>query len=72
MDTPPVMQRRDERSRLVVNGQRTDDQQTCTLVVVHEIGDRWVLYPHGASKFGVRLDRTEAVRMARTILAETQ
>jgi hypothetical protein len=57
-----------ERSRLVVDGKRIDNAERCTLVVVHELGGSWAWYPHGFGKFGVRLPRTEAVKVAQAIL----
>ena len=66
---PVIMQRENERSRVVIDGKRIDDGTRCTVVVIHERTGYWGFYPHGFSKFGVRLPRTEAVRMARAILA---
>lgn len=63
-----VMQRENERGRLVVAGRRTDDGGRCELLVVHEVGGTWALYPHGAARFGVRLAHEGAVTVARTIL----
>jgi hypothetical protein len=57
-----------ERSRLVADGRCTDNGERCTLVVVHEAGGSWAWYPHGFGKFGVRLPRAEAVKLARSIL----
>jgi hypothetical protein len=65
---PAIMQRQHERSRLVVDGKRTDNAERCTLVVVHEVGGSWAWYPHGFGKFGVRLPRAEAVKVAQAIL----
>ncbi len=65
---PVVMQREHERRRLSVEGKRTDDGSTCTLLAVHEIGGAWVLYPHGWGKFGVRLPGAHAETLARAIL----
>jgi hypothetical protein len=70
---PAIMQRDNERGRVVVPGKRTDDDDRCTLVVVHEVaGGRWAFYPHGWDKFGVRLEKAEAVQVARAILAGAQ
>lgn len=55
-----IMQRENERGRLVVPGRRTDDGSRCDLLVVHEVGGTWALYPHGASRFGVRLAAVDA------------
>ena len=51
----PLTTSEKERSRLVVNGQRADDGDRCTVVVIHERTGYWGVYPHGFSKFGVRL-----------------
>jgi len=64
----PLTTEEKERSRLIVVGQRADDGDRCSVVVVHERTGFWGVYPHGFGKFGVRLPRTEAVRMARAIL----
>ncbi|MGH3930468.1 MAG: hypothetical protein ACRDTF_10885 [Pseudonocardiaceae bacterium] len=67
---PAVMQRDNERSRIVVEGCRADDGDRCKLVVVHEvIGNCWSLFPHGADQFGVRLAQADAVTVAQAILA---
>lgn len=66
---PAIMQRANERARLVADGKRTDDGDRCELLAVHEVGGTWALYPHGAAKFGVRLPGDEVVRLARAILA---
>lgn len=65
----PVFQLRGERSRVVVTGRRTDDNDRCELVVITDTGGSVALYPHGAAKFGVRVDETTAVKVARAILA---
>ncbi|MDQ3151297.1 MAG: hypothetical protein M3R63_06105 [Actinomycetota bacterium] len=65
---PAIMQRQNERSRIVVDGRRTDDGDRCTLVVVHEVGGTWGLYPYGWGKFGVRLSKAEAIKAAQAIL----
>lgn len=72
MDTPVVMQRENEASRVVLDGKRTDDGTNCSLVMVRERSGARALYPHGAAQLGVRLPETEAVRMARTILADAE
>lgn len=64
----PAMQRDNERGRVVVEGRRSDDNQTCSLVVAHEIDNRWVLCPHGAGTLGVRLEQREALEVPRAIL----
>jgi len=66
---PAITQLKDERSRTVVDGHRTDDGDQCTLVVVREVGGTWALYPHGWGRFGVRLPQAEALKVARAILA---
>ena len=66
---PSPTQRANERSRLVVDGKRTDDGGRCELLAVHEVGGTWALYPHGWPKMGVRLADEVAVRLAQAILA---
>ncbi|MGH3914667.1 MAG: hypothetical protein ACRDTC_14865 [Pseudonocardiaceae bacterium] len=68
-DPWPLTHREKERSRLVVEGTRTDDGDQCTLVVVHEVGGDWLLYPHGWDKFGVRLAKLDALAVAQAVLA---
>ena len=65
MDT--VMQRENEISRIVLNGRRTDDGAACSVVVVHELGGTWAIYPHGMSQLGVRLRHGEVTTMAQAI-----
>jgi hypothetical protein len=65
---PAIMQREDERARIVVTGKRTDDGARCTLVAIHKIGGTWSLYPHGASQLGVRLTEADAATLAHAIL----
>jgi len=66
------MQGHNERSRMVVKGNRTDDNTRCSLVLIHEVGDTWGVYPHGFGKFGVRLAHAEAVKAAQAILGGSQ
>lgn len=67
---PAVMQLHNERSRTVVDGNRTDDDQLCKLVVVHEVtGGCVAFYPHGTTQLGVRLTKADAVKVAQAILA---
>lgn len=65
-----MMQREHERNRLTVDGKRTDDSSTCTLLAVCEIGGTWALYPHGAAQLGVRITQTEATKLAQAILTD--
>ena len=69
-DTPEpwISQRHNELARLVADGRRTDDGQTCSLVLLRTTGGEWRLYPHGVDKFGVRLSDQEARRVAQAIL----
>jgi len=67
-----VMQRENEISRIALDGRRTDDGDLCKLVVIHELGGTWALYPHGVHKFGVRLDDECMIAMARAILADVE
>ena len=62
------MQRENERGRVAVEGQRTDDEGRCTLVVVSEVGRTWAFYPHGVTQLGVRIGQPEAVKVAEAIL----
>lgn len=55
-----------ERARLVVKGHRTDDDSTCTLVVIHELGGTWAI--HGLGNPGVRLSAADMVALANAIL----
>ena len=69
---PVVMQRDNERGRVVVVGRRTDDNTRCALVVIHELGGTWSLYPHGVKQFGVRITKADAITMAQAILGSVQ
>ena len=42
----PLTTREKEHSRVVVEGQRTDNAERCTVVVVHEVGGTWAWYPN--------------------------
>lgn len=64
------LQRENERWRLVVVGRRTDDNDQCSVLAVSEVGGTWALYPHGWGRFGVRLPRDEAERLARAMLPD--
>jgi hypothetical protein len=55
-----------ERARLVVKGQRTDDDSTCTLVVIHEHSGTWAI--HGLGNPGVRLSAADMATLAEAIL----
>lgn len=67
----PLMTQEKERFRVVVAGQRADDGDRCTVVVIHERSGYWGVYPHGFATFGVRLPRAEAVKVAQAILDGT-
>ncbi|MGH3932724.1 MAG: hypothetical protein ACRDTF_22430 [Pseudonocardiaceae bacterium] len=67
-DPWPLTHREKERSRLVVEGTRTDDGDRCALVVVHEVGGTWAAYPHRIDRLGVRPAKADAVRVAEAIL----
>lgn len=69
---PAIAQRHDELAGLVADGRRTDDNQTCSLVLLRKTGGDWHLYPHGVDKFGVRLSGQEARRVAQAILGGDQ
>lgn len=66
------MQLKDERSRTVVEGHRTDNGALCSLLAVHERTGAWVLLPHADPKLGVRLTPAEARTLAQAILAGEQ
>jgi hypothetical protein len=55
-----------ERVRLVVQGRRTDDNSTCTLVVIHEDNGIWAI--HGLGNPGVRLPTADMVALVEAIL----
>lgn len=65
-----VMQRDNERRRVVVEGRRTDDGDRCALVVIHERSGGWALYPHGVAQLGVRVSGSDAAAVAAAILAD--
>jgi hypothetical protein len=65
-----VMQRDNERRRVVVDGRRTDDGTRCALVVIHERNGTWALYPHGADQLGVRIPGKDALTLGRLIAAD--
>lgn len=60
---PAVMQRAHERSRLNMEGKRTDNGDRCTLVAVCEISGTCALYPHGAAQLGVRITQSAAEKL---------
>jgi hypothetical protein len=66
---PAVMQRENEQSRVILEGRLVEGGDRCTFLAIQERAGTWAMYPHGAGKLGVRLSRTEAVRVARAILA---
>lgn len=70
-DPWPLRHRDKERSRLVAEGQRTDNGELCSLMLVDEVGGTWAAYPHGAAQLGVRLSRTEALRVAQKIIKDS-
>jgi hypothetical protein len=55
-----------ERARVVVKGHRTDDDSTCTLIVIHEHNGTWTI--HGLGNPGVRLSAADMVALAEAIL----
>ncbi|MGH3685979.1 MAG: hypothetical protein ACRDSM_13150 [Pseudonocardiaceae bacterium] len=59
-----------ERSRLTVQGRRTNDTSTCTLVVIHEDNGTWAI--HGLGKPGVRLPTTDMIALAEAILVRAR
>lgn len=71
-DPLPIFQLKGERERLVVTGRRTDDDARCELLVIADLSGSFALYPHGVDRFGVRLERQAAVRVAQVILAAAE
>ncbi|MGH3916970.1 MAG: hypothetical protein ACRDTC_26700 [Pseudonocardiaceae bacterium] len=67
-DPWPLTTHEKEHSRLVADGERTDNGEHRSLVLVHETGGIWAAYPHGAAQLGVCLPHTEAVKIAQKIL----
>lgn len=59
-----------ERARLVVKGRRTDDNNACTLVVIHECSGTWAI--HGLGNPGVRLPTVDMVALAEAILVQVR
>ncbi|MGH3764130.1 MAG: hypothetical protein ACRDS0_14025 [Pseudonocardiaceae bacterium] len=59
-----------ERARLVVPGRRTDDNSSCTLLVIHECGGTWAI--HGLGNPGVRLPTADMVALGEAILARAR
>ena len=49
-----------------VQGTRTDDGTTCTLLAIREVGGTWMI--HSLDKGAVRLTEEEAARLATAIL----
>lgn len=70
MDTPAVMQRDNERTRIAVDSRLVNGGEQCTFLAIHErTGNCWVFYPHGVGKLGTRMPEANAVTLARAILA---
>ena len=67
---PVVMQRANERSRVALDGRRTDDGNRCTLVAVCETDGTWALYTHGMAQLGVRIAKADAQTLAAAIQAD--
>jgi hypothetical protein len=55
-----------ERARIVVQGRRSDDGSTATLVIIHEENGTWSIHSLGVS--GVRLSKTDMTAVAEPIL----
>ncbi|MCA1709619.1 MAG: hypothetical protein LC808_42615 [Actinobacteria bacterium] len=62
-----VRQHRNEISRVVLDGRRTDDGAVCSVVVVRELGGTWAIYPHGADQLGVRIRTADAASLAQAM-----
>jgi hypothetical protein len=54
-----------ERARLVIQGHRSDDHSTATLLIIHENGS-WTI--HGLGAPGVTLSKTDMIAVAESIL----
>ncbi|HEU0086688.1 MAG TPA: hypothetical protein VFQ77_03410 [Pseudonocardiaceae bacterium] len=67
---PAIMQRDNEHGRVVVPGRRTDDDERCALVVIHERTGDWAFLPHGTTQLGVRVSGPNEAKVARRILAD--
>lgn len=59
-----------ERARIVVQGQRSDDGSTATLVIIHEENGTWSI--HGLGVAGVRLSKTNMIAVADAILGRVR
>jgi len=68
MDTPAVMQCKDEYSRIAVDGRLVEGGGQCTFLVIHERSRNWAFYPHGAGQLGLWLPEANALAVARAIL----
>jgi len=68
MDTPDIMQRENEYSRIAVDGRLVDGGGQCTFLVIHEQSRNWAFYPNGVSRLGLWLPEANAVAVARAIL----
>lgn len=66
-----VNQHKNEISRVVLDGRRTDDGAACSVVVVRELGGTWAIYPHGMNQLGARLRDGEMATMTQAILGAT-
>jgi hypothetical protein len=60
----------DERARIVVQGQCSDDGSTATLVIIHEENGTWSI--HGLGVAGVRLNKTDMTAVAEAILGRVR
>jgi hypothetical protein len=59
-----------ERGRLQAEGHRTDNDSTCTLLVINEADGAWAI--HGLGAPGVRLPKAEMIALAEKILARAR
>ena len=62
-----VSQHKNEISRIVLDGRRTDDGAVCSVIVVRELGGTWAIYPHGAGQLGVRIRTADAATLAQAM-----
>jgi hypothetical protein len=66
IDVPETLHSQRERGRLQVQGQRTDNHSSHTLLVIHEADGSWAI--HGLGTPGVRLPAATMLALAESIL----
>jgi hypothetical protein len=55
-----------ERARIVVQGRRSDDGSTATMVIIHEENGSWSV--HGLGVAGVGVSKAEMLAVAQAVL----